>query len=264
MNGRVGAEGLRPMRKIAWTPEVVVSPEESGGLVTSNGRPNRNIPGTIYYISDTELRGYDLSRGTLEVTNLDTSGIQEAFRFNDLALSDLGQTLAVLDKESYDTTVLRFFSASGNLINSIDASDLVTNAQAFSLQYSPADSNLIAFSYRIIGENNAIAIYDIERERLVDSNYLQNHASVFTWAPDGSLLATDNNLIYRYALLSSGFAAPELLLTLPEVPHSFRVRGSDNRIVYSALGKIYTVGLDGTGLSKVAESVSGESLSSPS
>ncbi len=118
----------------------------------------------------------------------DTNGIQQAVRFKDIAVSYDSQTIAILDKEKFDSKMLSFFSATGELQGSIDASSLVNNASAFSLQFSPADPNLIAFAYRILTENTAIAIFDIERRRLVDSNSLENEGGTFTWAPDGSLL----------------------------------------------------------------------------
>ncbi len=269
--GLISARGIRPLSRIAWTPSIDNSKEYSGGLALADGRANRGISGVLHYLSEDltganrdkpKLSRYDIQAGKLESIFFDTSPIEGDTNFHSLTISDDGGMLALFDTDSFDENYLRFYTPNGDLIDTIDTSNFTSSSYPKSLKFSPADSNLIAWKYRILGDNTIVAIVDIEK-RLITRIRLDTEAGIFAWMPSGDLIVADNDELYLYKRTTTSFSDAVLLLKLPEVPDRIDFRKSDNRVVYSALGRIYTINSDGSSLVKVADS-NEEILSNPS
>jgi Tol biopolymer transport system component len=235
-----------------------VTPLEETVVTPSNG-----LSGSLIYLKDWYEDEYD---DKLTIMRYDTASGQEQIlwqiageNFDDdryFSISADGQRYAHWNEISYDDKVLRIYDASGQELKHYqlvyeDYPETKGKKLLSSPRFSPVNNNLLM--YRFVDESDDEAV----KFGVLDwttGSYVMMYEGEFdsvAWEPDGSITASINKEIHRFAYQNGSFAEPVLLFTTPNAAKYLDVSADGSKYLFTMSGRIFWCLADGSGLTQV-------------
>jgi hypothetical protein len=223
--------------------------------------PNNGLSGSLIY---RKTRGYD---DKLTVMSYDAASGQEQILwqvagedFDEdyyFSMSADGQTFAHWNDIMYDDGVLRIYNASGQELQHYQllyedypetkGKDLLSPPL-----FSPVNNNLLLYRFvdKSDGGTTKFGVLD-----WTTGDYALIYAGAIhsvAWEPDGSVVASINNNIHRFAYQNGSFADdPVQLFTTPNVASYLDVSADGSKFLFTMSGRIFWCLADGSELTQV-------------
>jgi hypothetical protein len=225
--------------------------------------PNNGPTGSLFYRKDWYEDEYD---DKLIVMRYDAASGEEQIHWQIagedfhrdpyFSMSADGQTYAHWNEISYDDKVLRIYDSSGQELQHfqmVDSDNSGTKgADLISApRFSPVNNNLLLYRFTDESDDEKVkfGVADWTTGEYVIM-YEGEYDSV-AWEPDGSIVASVNKGVYRFAYQGGSFADPVQLFATPNAAKYLDVSADGLKYLFTMSGRIFWCLADGSELAQV-------------
>ncbi len=165
-------------------------------------------------------------------------------------VSNSNQYFAMWDRQSYDEMYLRVFDSAGTELTFFEMVYYNSGTKGRRLlsapQFSPVNDSLLL--YRFVDEETDQAGFGVldwttGKYRVLETSDVQSVA----WAPDGSIVASQDNNVYWIGYVNKEFTNSQLLFSTLNPASYLNVHPSGEKLVYVMSGHVFHSNMDGTG-----------------